>query len=188
MTQLTKVTQNIHKHKDKSCNPKNIKTNSQPKIARSIPIIDNLGRFLLGRGMPVAQVWGWKTVKALEIRKCIKDNNSVIIILLAVQVIKNHAFTCENENINSLVGHPLLVGGLGPCAPSPKIFGAVQNLIQLFNIGTQHTKSSRVLTPPIKSLSTKQSGLILQPQGGYNKVSFTTDCDKMQAIDSNRHV
>jgi len=30
MTQLTKVKQNTHEHKDKSCNPTNTKTNSQP--------------------------------------------------------------------------------------------------------------------------------------------------------------
>jgi len=29
MTQLTKVKQNVHKHKDKSCNPQNTKTNSR---------------------------------------------------------------------------------------------------------------------------------------------------------------
>jgi len=33
MTQLTKVKQNIHEHKDKSCNPKNTKTNSRPNCA-----------------------------------------------------------------------------------------------------------------------------------------------------------
>jgi len=30
MTQLTKVKQNTHEHKNKSCNPKNTKTNSWP--------------------------------------------------------------------------------------------------------------------------------------------------------------
>jgi len=34
MTQLTKVKQNTHGHKDKSCNPKNTKTNSWPNRAR----------------------------------------------------------------------------------------------------------------------------------------------------------
>jgi len=33
MTQLTKVKQNTHEHKDKSCNPKNTKTNSWPNRA-----------------------------------------------------------------------------------------------------------------------------------------------------------
>jgi len=33
MTQLTKVKQNIHEHKDKSCNPKNTKTNSRTNWA-----------------------------------------------------------------------------------------------------------------------------------------------------------
>jgi len=32
MTQLTKVKQNIHEHKDKSCNPKNTKTNAGKMI------------------------------------------------------------------------------------------------------------------------------------------------------------
>jgi len=33
MTQLTKVKQNTNEHKDKSCNPKNTKTNSWPNRA-----------------------------------------------------------------------------------------------------------------------------------------------------------
>jgi len=33
MTQLSKVKQNIHQHKDKSCNLKNKKTNSRPNRA-----------------------------------------------------------------------------------------------------------------------------------------------------------
>ena len=45
MTQLTKVKQNIHEHKDKSCNRKNMKTNSRLNRAvncflLTVPIVE----------------------------------------------------------------------------------------------------------------------------------------------------